>query len=123
MEEFTATYQNYQSNTTANIIMLILGIIAVIGAWRVFVKAGVPGWHSIRTIRETHDYEKDRIRLLNKLEEYELQDIIAERLGILPQTKNSYTTSISSSSIIKSSGTLQDCFAICLMNSSSNCKS
>ena len=44
-------------------------------------------YSSIRTIRETHDYEKDRIRLLNKLEEYKLQDIKAERLGILPQTK------------------------------------
>ena len=41
-------------------------------------------YSSIRTIRETHDYEKDRIRLLNKLEEYKLQDIKAERLGILP---------------------------------------
>ena len=44
-------------------------------------------YSSIRTIRETHDYEKDRIRLLNKLEEYKLQDIKAERLGILPQNK------------------------------------
>ena len=44
-------------------------------------------YSSIRTIRETHDYEKDRIRLLNKLEEYRLQDIKAERLGILPQNK------------------------------------
>ena len=42
-------------------------------------------YSSIRTIRETHDYEKDMIRLLNKLEEYKLQDIKAERLGILPQ--------------------------------------
>ena len=55
MEEFTATYQNYQSNTTVNIIMLILGIIAVIGAWRVFVKAGVPGWHSLIPILSTYD--------------------------------------------------------------------
>ena len=43
-------------------------------------------YSSIRTIRETHDYEKDRLRLLNKLEEYKLQDIKAERLGILPHT-------------------------------------
>ena len=44
-------------------------------------------YSSIRTIRETHNYEKDRIKLLNKLEEYKLQDIKAERLGILPQNK------------------------------------
>ena len=43
---------------------------------------------SIRTIRETHDYEKDRIRLLNKLEKYKLQNIKADRLGILPKTKD-----------------------------------
>ena len=43
-------------------------------------------YSSIRTIRETHDYEKDRLRLLNKLEEYKLQDIKAERLGILSHT-------------------------------------
>lgn len=44
-------------------------------------------YSAIRTIRETHDYEKDRISLLNKLEEYKLQDIKTERLGILPKTK------------------------------------
>ena len=43
-------------------------------------------YSAIRTIRETHDYEKDRLTLLNKLEEYKLQDIKANRLGILPKT-------------------------------------
>ena len=55
MEQFTVSYQNYQSNTTVNIILLILGIITIIGTWRVFVKAGVPGWHSLIPILSTYD--------------------------------------------------------------------
>ena len=79
-------------------------------------------YSGIRTIRETHDHEKDRLELINKFEEYKLQDIKAERLGILP-SKINYMTFISSSSIIKSFDTLKDCFDICWMNISSNCKS
>ena len=55
MEQFSVSYQNYQSNTTVNIILLILGIITIIGTWRVFVKAGVPGWHSLIPILSTYD--------------------------------------------------------------------
>jgi len=55
MEQFAVSYQNYQSNTTVNIILLILGIITIIGTWRVFVKAGVPGWHSLIPILSTYD--------------------------------------------------------------------
>ena len=55
MEQFAVSYQNYQSNTTVNIILLVLGIITVIGTWRVFVKAGVPGWHSLIPILSTYD--------------------------------------------------------------------
>ena len=44
-------------------------------------------YSSIRTIRETHDYEKSKNQFPNTLEEYKLQDIKAERHGILPQNK------------------------------------
>ena len=45
-------------------------------------------YSGIRAIHETHDYEKDGLELINKFEEYKLQNIKAERLEILPQIKS-----------------------------------
>ena len=53
MESYSYTVQN--SSPIANIISLILCVIAIAGAWKVFVKAGIPGWHSLIPILNTYD--------------------------------------------------------------------
>ena len=53
MENYSYTYQN--NSPVVNIIMLILGIVVVIGIWKVFTKAGIPGWHSLIPILSTYD--------------------------------------------------------------------
>ena len=53
MESYSYTVQN--SSPVANIISLILCIIAIAGAWKVFVKAGIPGWHSLIPILNVYD--------------------------------------------------------------------
>lgn len=53
MENYSYTYQN--SSPAVNIIMLVLAVVAVIGIWKVFTKAGIPGWHSLIPILSTYD--------------------------------------------------------------------
>ena len=60
MESYSYTVQN--SSPVANIISLILCIIAIAGAWKVFVKAGIPGWHSLIPILNTYDLCKIALR-------------------------------------------------------------
>ena len=60
MESYS--YTATTSSPIANIISLILCIIAIAGAWKVFVKAGIPGWHSLIPILSTYDLCKIALR-------------------------------------------------------------
>ena len=53
MENYSYTYQS--NSPVVNIIMLVLAVVAVIGIWKVFTKAGIPGWHSLIPILSTYD--------------------------------------------------------------------
>lgn len=54
--ESTATTYTYQSTSPIpSIIALILCVIAIVGMWKTFVKAGVPGWHSLIPILNVYD--------------------------------------------------------------------
>ncbi len=59
MENYSS---NYQSNPVANVIMLVLFVVAIAGAWKMFVKAGIPGWHSLIPILSTYDMCKIALR-------------------------------------------------------------
>ena len=45
MESYS--YTATTNSPIVNIISLILCIIAIAGMWKVFVKAGIPGWHCL----------------------------------------------------------------------------
>ena len=61
--ESTATTYTYQSTSPIpSIIALILCVIAIVGMWKTFVKAGVPGWHSLIPILNTYDICKIALR-------------------------------------------------------------
>ena len=60
MESYS--YSVSSNSPTVNIISLILCIIAIAGAWKVFVKAGIPGWHSLIPILSTYDMCKIALR-------------------------------------------------------------
>ena len=53
MENYTYTYQT--SSPIVNIISLAIAILSIIGMWKVFVKAGVPGWHSLIPFLNIYD--------------------------------------------------------------------
>ena len=53
MENISYTYQS--DSPFPGLIMLAISLVAVIGLWRVFVKAGIPGWHSIIPILNIYD--------------------------------------------------------------------
>ncbi len=54
--ESTATTYTYQSTSPIpSIIALILCVIAIVGMWKTFVKADVPGWHSLIPILNVYD--------------------------------------------------------------------
>ena len=53
MESYSYQYQS--SSPVFNIIALVLLVVALAGAWKIFVKAGVPGWHSIIPILNIYD--------------------------------------------------------------------
>lgn len=53
MESYSYSVTN--NSPIANIISLVLLVIAVVGAWKVFVKAGIPGWHSLIPFLNTYD--------------------------------------------------------------------
>ncbi len=59
MENYTYTYQ---SSPIANIIFLALCILAAIGIWKIFTKAGIPGWHSLIPILNIYDLCKIALR-------------------------------------------------------------
>ena len=69
MESYSYQYQS--SSPVFNIIALVLLVVALAGAWKIFVKAGVPGWHSIIPILNTYDLckiaLKDSVGLFTKL--------------------------------------------------------
>ena len=46
---------SYEGSPITSIISLVLVIIAIVGMWKVFSKAGVPGWHSIIPILNIYD--------------------------------------------------------------------
>ena len=46
---------SYEGSPITSIISLVLVIIAIVGMWKVFSKAGVPGWHSIIPILNVYD--------------------------------------------------------------------
>ena len=60
MESYSYTYEN--NSPLMNIIMLVLLVLAVAGTWKVFVKAGIPGWHSLIPILSTYDLCKIALR-------------------------------------------------------------
>ena len=60
MESYSYTVQN--SSPIANIISLILFVLAIVGMWKVFVKAGIPGWHCLIPILSTYDICKIALR-------------------------------------------------------------
>ena len=51
----TTTYSYSSSSPIPGIICLILAVVAIVGVWKVYKKAGVPGWHSIIPILSTYD--------------------------------------------------------------------
>ena len=53
MESYSYSVTN--NSPIVNIISLVLLVIAVVGAWKVFVKAGIPGWHSLIPFLNTYD--------------------------------------------------------------------
>ena len=60
MENYSYSVTN--NSPVVNIISLVLLVIAVVGAWKVFVKAGIPGWHSLIPILNTYDICKIALR-------------------------------------------------------------
>ena len=60
MESYS--YSTYSSSPIVNIISLVLCVLAIAGAWKVFVKAGIPGWHSLIPILNTYDICKIALR-------------------------------------------------------------
>ena len=60
MENYSYTYQT--NSPIVNIIMLALLVVAVVGMWKVFTKAGIPGWHSLIPILSTYDMCKIALR-------------------------------------------------------------
>ena len=53
MESYS--YSVSTNSPIVNMISLILCVIGIVGAWKVFVKAGIPGWHSLIPILSTYD--------------------------------------------------------------------
>ncbi len=47
MEEYLAEYQAQASSPLMTVCSLGLGIIGIIAMWKIFVKAGEPGWAAI----------------------------------------------------------------------------
>ncbi|MCR5136325.1 MAG: DUF5684 domain-containing protein [Oscillospiraceae bacterium] len=50
-----SSYSYSSQNPIVTVIALIILVIDVIALWKIFVKAGVPGWHSIIPILSTYD--------------------------------------------------------------------
>ncbi len=53
MENYSFVYEN--NSPVMGIIYLAIIILAVAGMWKVFTKAGVPGWHSLIPILNVYD--------------------------------------------------------------------
>ena len=60
MENVSYSFQT--ESPVPGIIMMVMGLVAVIGMWKVFVKAGVPGWHSLIPILNIYDLCKIGLR-------------------------------------------------------------
>ena len=68
--ESTATTYTYQSTSPIpSIIALILCVIAIVGMWKTFVKAGVPGWHSLIPILNVYDICKIALKVINNVDD------------------------------------------------------
>ena len=55
MEYHSYSYEFVQENPWSGYVALVLLIVAVIGCWKLFEKAGVPGWHAIIPFLNTYD--------------------------------------------------------------------
>ena len=53
MESYSYTYTT--QSPIVNIISLAICVLAIAGMWKVFVKAGIPGWHSLIPILNVYD--------------------------------------------------------------------
>ena len=53
MESYSYSYES--SNPVVGIISLVLVIITIAGMWKIFSKAGVPGWHSLIPFLNIYD--------------------------------------------------------------------
>ena len=60
MESYSYSYES--SNPVVGVVTLALLVLAIAGMWRIFVKAGVPGWHSIIPILNVYDLCKISLR-------------------------------------------------------------
>ena len=58
----SSSYQYETNSPLVNIIILAVYLIAAIGIWKVFTKAGVPGWHSLIPILNVYDICKIALR-------------------------------------------------------------
>ena len=83
MENYSYTYQT--NSPIVNIIMLALLVVAVVGMWKVFTKAGIPGWHSLVPILSTYDMCK--IALKDSVGLFTVLSILLPIVYIYPRLK------------------------------------
>ncbi len=60
MESYSYSYQS--NSPVTGVISLVLVVLAIVGMWKTFVKAGVPGWHSLIPILNVYDICKIALR-------------------------------------------------------------
>lgn len=83
MENYSYTYQS--SSPIPGIISLVLVVVAIIGLWKMFGKAGVPGWHSLIPILNVYDICK--IALSEKVGLFTVLSILFPIVLIYPSIK------------------------------------
>ena len=83
MESTTYTYQT--NSPIVNIISLILCVVAIVGVWKTFSKAGIPGWHSLIPILNCYDLCK--IGLKDSVGLFTVLSILVPLVFIYPALK------------------------------------
>ena len=58
----SSSYQYETNSPIVNIIVLAVYLIVAIGMWKLFTKAGIPGWHSLIPILNIYDICKIALR-------------------------------------------------------------